>query len=116
MAFNKLEFTGLNPEKSVIIIINTIKSNIIDDCCDQWDENENGVSWLDNEISFILEYHSIFDISIKNCRNVKEAYNYLITLDKSIIHKIYEGVVIKGGTSSSELWEVVKLKRGSYNA
>jgi hypothetical protein len=100
-------------------IVRLIKENVlesIDDAKgsykhDPWDEEENGVGWLENEINFFNEINMIEDFYMGV--NVKKCVKILSKGSETYLNKLTM-FVLQGGTDSLEHWnQIANIRKNS---
>lgn len=93
-------------------IIDTIreKSLQLGEGADIWDENQGGVDWIDNELSFVQDLLDIADYDINNIQvdindynTVDQVRNYLIEYFSIDDLEILAFFIKEGGTDSQTL-------------
>lgn len=96
-------------EELIEEIIEIIKDRVVHDE-EIWDE-ESGVGWIDNEVSFFNEYYDIEDNNeMDDIKTVEEFKEFLKTKDNEILIQLFE-FINQGGTENEEHWKIINEKR-----
>jgi len=78
--------------------------------CDPWDEFEEGVGWIHNEISFVQELLGLPETDFSQCKTVTEACELISKENR--LDEIFKYNAM-GAASNRELWEIIKEKRST---